>query len=185
MLVESFPFVMARLIPRICRCKQALLLATVILAVFGLAGCGGSGGATAGEQWQSVAGTGLTFKAPSGWKVERGKGRVSVTHGTELVQVSTFPLTKTYDAKLFGRVATELRARMEEIARQTGGKLSTGPSVTADGVRSHAYDVASKNHVDEYTFVLSGKREYLLLCRRTSPDRSDFCEQLVTSFARR
>jgi hypothetical protein len=185
MLVESFRLVTARLIPRIPRCKQALLLATLILAVCGLAGCGGSSAATPSEQWQTVGGAGFTFQAPSGWKVERVQNRISVTHGSELVQVSTFPLTKTYDVKLFARVAIELRARMEEIARQTGGKLSTGPSVTADGVRSHAYDVASKNHVDEYTFVLSGKREYLLLCRRTSPDRSDFCGQLVTSFARR
>jgi hypothetical protein len=185
MLVESFRLVTARLIPQLIRCKQALLLATLILAVFGLAGCGRSGADTTSDRWQTVRGTGVSFQAPSGWKIERLQNRISVTHGSELVQVSTFPLTKTYDVKLFARVAIELRARMEEIARQTGGKLSTGPSVTADGVRSHAYDVVSKSHVDEYTFVLSGKREYLLLCRRTSPDRSDFCGQLVTSFARR
>lgn len=99
--------------------------------------------------------------------------------------MSTFPLTKPYDDKLFVRVATELRSRMEQIARQTGGKLSVATTVAADGVRSHAYDVTTDSHVDQYTFVLSGKREHLLLCRRTSKDASDFCGQLVSSFARR
>ena len=47
-------------------------------------------------------------------------------------------------------------------------------------------DVTAGDQVDEYTFVLSGKREYLLLCRRTSSSTaSKFCGQLVTSFARR
>jgi hypothetical protein len=185
MLVESFRLVTARLIPRIIRCKQALLFATVILALLGLASCGGSSAAKSNTQWQTVTASGLTFQAPKGWKAERATSRVSVTHGSELVQVSTFPLTKRYDEKLFGPVATELRTRMEEIARQTGGKLGAASSVTADGVRSHVYEVTVGSQVDEYTFVLSGKREYLLLCRRTSSGGPDFCKQLVTSFARR
>ena len=156
----------------------------MILAGFGLAGCGGSGAAKSTAQWQTVAGTGLTFQAPKGWTVERAQSRVTVTHGSELVQVSTFPLTKPYDETLFVRVATELRTRMEEIARQTGGKLNAGSSVTADGVRSHSYDVTAGSQVDEYTFFFSGKREYLLLCRRKSSGGADFCKQLVTSFAR-
>jgi hypothetical protein len=185
MLVESFRLVTARLIPQIIQYKQALLLATLILAMCGLAGCGGSTAATANQHWQTVAGTGLTFQAPAGWKVEHAQNRVSVTHGSELVQVATFPLTKPYDDKLFVRVATELRSRMDAIARQTGGKLSSGPAVTADGVRSHSYDVTAGTRVDKYTFVFSGKREYLLLCRRESSGGSDFCGRLVTSFARR
>jgi hypothetical protein len=185
MLVESFRLVTARLIPQIIRCKQALLLATLILAVCGLAGCGGSRAATSSAQSQTVRGTGFSFQAPAGWKVERAQNRVSVTHGSELVQVATFPLAKRYNDKLFVPVATELRSRMAEIARQTGGTLSDGRAVTADGVRSHAYDVTAGSRVDEYTFVFSGKREYLLLCRRKSSDGADFCARLVTSFARR
>jgi len=185
MLVKSFRLVTARLIPQIIRCKQALLFATLILAVCGLAGCGGSTAATANQHWQTVAGTRLTFQAPAGWKVERAHNRVTVTRGKELVQVATFPLTKPYNDKLFVPVATELHSRMDAIARQTGGKLSAGPAVTADGVRSHSYDVTAGSQVDEYTFVFSGKREYLLLCRRKSSDGSDFCGRLVTSFARR
>jgi hypothetical protein len=178
MLVESFRIVTARLIPQRLRCKQALLFASLILA-----GCGGSS-ATKQHQWQTVAGAGSTFQAPAGWKVEHAKNRVTASQGSQLVQVATFPLLKAYDAKLFDRVATELRSRMVDIARQTGGKLSGGRTVTADGLRSHAYDVTAGSQIDEYTFVLSGKREYQLLCRRTSSDGSTFCVQLVQSFAR-
>jgi hypothetical protein len=180
MLVQSFRLVTARLIPRGLRCKQALLLAAAILA-----GCGGSGATKQQTQWETVRGTGFAFQTPAGWKVERVKNRVSATRGTELVQVATFPLLNPYDDKLFGRVATELHARMADIARQTGGKLSAQRTVIADGVRSHAYDVTAGAQVDEYTFVFSGKREYLLLCRRNSSRGAGFCKQLVTSFARR
>jgi hypothetical protein len=179
MLAESFRLVTARLIPRELRYKQVLLLGTVILA-----GCGGSGAAKPQQtQWQTVRGTGFTFQAPKGWKVEHAKNRVSVTSGSDVVQVSVFPLVKAYDDKLFARVAPELRSRMQDIARQTGGKLGSGRTVTADGVRSHAYDVTAGSRVDDYTFVFSGKREYLLLCRRMSADGA-FCARLVTSFAR-
>jgi hypothetical protein len=180
MPVESFRLVTARLIPRVHRCKQALLLATVILA-----GCGGSGAAKQQTQSQAVTGAGFTFQAPEGWKVEHAKNRVSARSGAELVQVATFPLMKTYDDKLFTRVATELHSRMQDVARQTGGKLGAARTVTVDGVRSHAYDVTAGAQVDEYTFVLSGKREYLLLCRRKSSSGVGVCKQLVTSFARR
>lgn len=150
-----------------------------------LAGCGGSSATKQQGDRQTVAGAGFTFQAPAGWKVEHAKNRVSATRGSELVQVATFPLTRAYDETLFGRVAAELQARMDDIARQTGGKLTGRRTVTADGVRSHAYDVSAGSQVDEYTFVLSGKREYALLCRRKSSDGSEFCKQLVTSFARR
>src|SRR3981189_3492911 len=134
MLVESFRLVTARLIPRGLRCKQALLLAAAILA-----GCGGggAGGTKPQTQWETVRGTGFAFQTPAGWKIERVKNRVSATRGMELVQGATFPLIKPYDDKLFGRVATELHARMADIARQTGGKLNAQRTVIADGVRSH------------------------------------------------
>lgn len=150
-----------------------------------LAGCGGSGAVKQQTQWQTIGGAGFTFQVPAGWAVEHAKTRVAATRGPELVQVSTFALIKPYEARLFDRVATELHSRMQEIARQTGGKLSGSRTVTADGLRSHAYDVTAGTQVDEYTFVLSGKREYLLLCRRKAADGAAFCTRLVTSFARR
>jgi len=136
------------------------------------------------RDWQSVSGPGFSFQAPAGWKVERARSRVSATHGSELVQVATFPLLKPYDATLFDRVARELRARMGQIAGQTNGRLTGERTVRADGIRSHAYDVTVGDQVDEYTFVLAGKREYLLLCRRSSARQADACVHLADSFAR-
>jgi hypothetical protein len=179
MLAESFRLVIARLIPRNLRCKLALLLATAILA-----GCGGSSASEPQAAWQAVRGPGFKFDAPAGWKVERAKGRVWATQDSELVQVATFPLLRRYDAKLFGRVARELRTRVLQIAGETNGKLSGERTVRAAGIRSHAYDVTVGDQVDEYTFVLAGKREYLLLCRRKADKKTEVCERLTTSFER-
>ena len=178
-----------RLIPRRLRRKQALLLVTVILTgpiLAGgiLSGCGGSGAAKAPPAaWQTVHGRGFTFEAPAGWQVSSANGRVSATLGSELVQVARFSLMKRYDDKLFAKVAKELQARMQQIVGQTGGTIGAGRTVTVDGMRSHAYDVTLDQRVDEYTFVFSGLREYLLLCRRGASDAAGACARLATSFA--
>jgi hypothetical protein len=178
MLARSFRLVAARLIPQKNRYKQSLLALALILA-----GCGGSGAPKATARWQVVAGAGAHFQAPAGWHVEATTKRATATHDSELVQVSSFPLVKPYRDALFGRVATELRMRMQEIARQTGGKVTAERTVVVDGIRSHAYDVDVGDHVDAYTFVLHGKREHLLLCRRKAGDDAVFCAQLLKSFA--
>jgi hypothetical protein len=36
--------------------------------------------------------------------------------------------------------------------------------------------------VDDYVFVLRGKREYQLLCRRSSSGSDDHCKLLLASF---
>jgi hypothetical protein len=176
MPVASFRFVTARLIPRHLRRKQTLLLAAVILA-----GCGGSGAAKP----QVVAGPGFRFAAPAGWTVEHAASQTSATKDSELVRVATFALVKPYRAALFGRVATELAARMDEVAKQEGGTVSGGRTVTAGGIRSHSYVVKAGDHDDEYTFVLVGRREYQLLCRRLSSSSDSACRQLIASFVLR
>ncbi|MFL5953949.1 MAG: hypothetical protein ACJ76I_07560 [Gaiellaceae bacterium] len=154
-----------------------LLLAVVILSA-----CGGSGAPKVQSSWKAVSGSGFRFEAPSGWRTESAGKLARAAHDGELVQVTTFPLVKPYNDGLFAKVQRELRARMQTIARQTRGKVTAERTVTAAGIRSHSYEVTTAGHVDEYTFVLRGKREYLLLCRRKAGDRS-FCAQLVKSFA--
>jgi hypothetical protein len=176
MLAGSFRLVTARLIPGAFRAKQALVALTVII----LAGCGGSGAPK--EQWTAVSGDGFRFQAPTGWRVVGGKARTGAVHDSELVQVATFPLVKPYTDALFDRVARELDVRMKAVAGETGGSVTGSSTVTAGGIRSHAYDVTVGDHVDQYTFVLRGKREYQLLCRRKSSSKDDFCRQLLASF---
>jgi hypothetical protein len=153
----------------------------MVLTIVILAGCGGSGAAKA--QWSTVTGAGFHFQAPKGWKVASGKARTAAVHDSELVQVATFPLVKPYNDALFDEVARELAVRMRAVAAETGGKVTGTSTVTAGGTRSHAYDVTVGDHVDQYTFVLRGKREYQLLCRRKSSSDDGFCKQLIASFA--
>jgi hypothetical protein len=178
MLVWSFRLVTARLIPRPLRRKQTLLV-VLVLATSILTGCGGQGAPKA----QLVLGPDFRFDAPGGWKVERTRRQTSATHDSELVRVATFPLLKPYRSALFGRVATELTARMAEVAKHVNGTVSGSRTVTAAGIRSHSYDVQVGDHVDQYTFVLRDTREYQLLCRRGSGSSDAACKQLIASFA--
>ena len=145
-----------------------------------LTGCGGS--STNHAAAQTVNGQGFRFDAPSGWRVTVEKQRASASHGDELLQVAAFPLQKPYSAALFTKVERELRARMEQVAQMTGGTVSGGGEVTAGGIRSHSYDVTVGDHVDQYTFVLQGMREYQLLCRRSASHDDRNCRLLVSSF---
>jgi hypothetical protein len=176
MLVESFRLVTARLIPGALRRKQLALIACLILA-----GCGGSSERDTPQA--RVTGPGFSFQAPGGWLVQRSEGKVSATRDSELVQVATFRLLKPYRSALFGRVERELTTRMRQLAQQTGGSVSAGRTVVADGIRSHSYDVTVGDHVDQYTFVLRGRQEFQLLCRRKASHGDDACRQLLRSFA--
>ena len=150
------------------------------MAVLILAGCGGSSEPKA--RYQPVVGSGFSFEAPAGWRIEHVAGRTSATSDSQLVQVATFPLAHPYTDALFGAVANELRARIKTVATETGGVLGGTRTVKAGGIRSHVYDMKVGDHVDEYTFVLRGKREYQLLCRRRSAKSDAVCARLITSF---
>jgi hypothetical protein len=175
MLAGSFRLDTSRLMPRLFRGKQMLLLAVLILA-----GCGGSSEPKA--QSQVVRGHGFSFRAPVGWHIQHSIRGSAASQGSELVQVSTFPLVRPYTASLFARVAHELALRMKAIAHETGGTLTGMSTVTAGGVKSHRFDVKVDGHVDQYTFVLIRKREYQLLCRFRTSSTDAFCSDLLTSF---
>lgn len=145
-----------------------------------LAGCGGSGEPKA--KFESVSGNGFRFDAPAGWKVAAIPRGIGASHDSEMVQVAAFPLVKAYAPALFDRVATELAVRMQQIAQQTGGKLQQVETVSPAGIKSHSYRVDVGDHLDQYTFVLRGKREYQLLCRRRSSSSDAFCARLISSF---
>jgi len=146
-----------------------------------LAGCGGSGEPKA--QWQPVKGPTFRFEAPKDWEVHTDRRMTVASRDSELVQVATFPLVHAYTPVLFTRVESELASRMAGVARKTGGKVVDHSVVTAGGIRSHRYDVRVGDHVDEYTFVLRGKREYQLLCRRLETTDGAFCDRLVSSLS--
>ena len=131
----------------------------------------------------TVRGHGYSFNAPGGWKVTTSATSTMAAHDSELLQVSTFPLVHTYSDALFGKVKPELDARMQAVAKDTGGAVTGSRTVTALGARAHSYEVAAGKDVLEYTFVFRGKREYELVCRRPSSKNDDTCNTLVSSFS--
>ena len=142
-----------------------------------VAGCGSS----AKQQSQLIKGNGYRFSAPAGWIVTRSLTGITATKGDEFVRVSTFPLAKTYSPALFAKVAGELKTRMTALARQSGGKVDGTSVTTVAGIKSHVWHVATGNDLDEYTFVLRGRRELQLLCRRPSGGDDTACTELVQS----
>lgn len=144
-----------------------------------LAGCGGSAHV---QKSHVVRGPGFRFAAPRGWSVSAGRRSASASRDSQLVQVTTFALLKPYDAALFERVRRELDARMQGVAQQLHGTVAGSRTVTAGGIRSHSYRVTAGDDVVEYTFVLQGRREYELLCRRPAKASDDPCAGLVRSF---
>jgi hypothetical protein len=172
-----------RLIPRPYPRKQTLVAAPLaalsVLSV--LSGCGGGSKVVPP---QGVSGPGYRFAVPHGWTVKRSRLTVRAASGAEFVAVSTFPLLKAYRPALFTPVEAELRTRMDNIAKTVGATVDPAGAVIVGGVRSHVYRVAASSHVDEYTFVLVGRREYQLVCRASAAGAAP-CRQLQTSFALR
>jgi hypothetical protein len=174
-LAPSFRLVASRLIPGPSRAKQTLCILACILAGIALSGCGGSGP----EPFRLVSGVGFHFEAPATWTVRRSGSVVTVRDGVEFVQVARFPLVKAYRPALFAAVARELRVRMGQVAR--GSRVEDAGDVTVDGIRSHVYRLPQDGYVDEYTFVLAGRREFQLLCRETKVGAAH-CSRLQVSF---
>jgi predicted Zn-dependent protease len=152
----------------------ALALTVAII----VAGCGNS----AKPQAQIVAGTGFRFAAPAGWTVQRGPAAVTASKGDDFVRVLIFPVAKLYTPKLFAELGRELKLRMATLATQTGGTVEGTGIATAAGIKSHVWRVKTGDSLDEYTFVLRGRREYQLLCRHPAGGDASACVQLVSTF---
>lgn len=129
-----------------------------------------------------MQGPGFRFAAPAGWRVATVTGSARATRDSQLVQVTTFRLLKPYSDVLFEKVRRELDVRMAGVAQQLHGKVAGSRTVTAGGIRSHSYRVTAGPDVVEYTFVLRGRREYELLCRRPAKASDEPCAGLVRSF---
>jgi hypothetical protein len=98
-----------------------------------------------------------------------------------MVAVRTFPLSRRYSPALFSKVRVEVERVAKQLQQQLGATLS-GRIVTVAGERAWQYDLAHGDQVEELTFVLRGKTEYELYCRRAKSDSSAPCVRLVSSF---
>jgi hypothetical protein len=148
----------------------------VALTLLILAGCGGS--PTPGK---TVRALGVSFEAPGDWPVVVTSTKVTAARGGDVVQVTTYPLAKAYDPALFDRVKPEV----ERVAQQLAAQLKATAkerTVTVDGGRALQFDLTHGDSVEQGTFVLRGKREFQLYCRRADATP---CRRLVATFAAR
>jgi hypothetical protein len=148
----------------------------VALTLLIVAACGGSPAVAA----QTVSAPGYAFEAPGGWKADGAR----VVHGEGIVEVRTFPLARAYAPALFDKVKPEI----ERVAQQLGTQLKASPvkrAVTVAGQQALQFDFTHGNVFEQLTFVLRGKTEYQLYCRRAKSDSATPCERLVASFTLR
>jgi len=140
-----------------------------------LAGCGGSGT----TKWQQVHGEGFDFEAPAAWSIT---GAAASEGAVDRVEVKVFELEHAYThAKRVG-VAHELDADASDLARQLKGTLSGKTALRVGGFDARAYTIGYGGKTAQITFVLNGKHEYELFCRRSSGSSDSVCAQLVSSF---
>lgn len=148
-----------------------------------LTACGGGGGGGGAAKTETVVGSGFRFQAPAGWSVDRKPDVVRARDGAvDLVSVRTFPLLRRYRPALFRAVRRELDRSTEDLAIQLGGRVASHSVVRAGGGDAHSYRIEFDGKIEELTFVLRGKREYELLCRRSDSAARTACSALVSSF---
>jgi len=159
------------------------LVALPILAVI-LASCGGGGSSE--PSTQTVQGAGYRFEAPALWKVTHTRTGAAAESGkVRLIQVTTFKLVRPYDARRFGEAKRELDTVISKIAAQLGGHVTSRRTVFVDGRRARSYAIAYKDKIQQITFVLRGRSEHQLICRRPAGDGDETCTALLKSFVLR
>ena len=172
----SFRSLALRSFPRPRGGKQALAVTAAALLV------GGCGGGAAAPETQAVSGRGFTFEAPREWRLVRTPRAIGAMDGdVDLVQVTRLPLARAYTPALFDRVVPELDNAAESLSREVGAAV-TRRTRTVLGERVRQYDLAFEGKVEEITFVLRGRTNYQLLCRRDADADDAACRRLVSSF---
>ena len=150
-----------------------------------LAGCGGGGVETVPTA-QKVSGPGYRFEAPPGWKVTHAKDVSAATDGAvDRVEVRTFKLVRPYEVSRFKAATRELDGVITRIAAQLNGKVVTRRTVRVGGRKARSYTVVYDGRVQQITFVLAGRREHQLSCRRLASSDDAACRALLASFALR
>jgi hypothetical protein len=145
-----------------------------------LAGCGGSTSA----KTQTVRGDGFSYVAPADWTVVRKGPSVAAVNGdVNRVEVVRFMLEKPYKAALFAAAAKELDGVANRLAGQLSGKVSSSSTAELGGRKARSYTIDYGGKTQEIAFVLSGRNEFQLLCRRDASATNDPCAQLFSTFA--
>jgi hypothetical protein len=147
----------------------------LVIVVSILAGCGGAGKAN----WQQVHGANFTFQAPAAWKVT---GTAASSGPIDRVQVNAFRLVHAFKQAEQAAAARELDSVAARLAQQLKGKVVSRRTLVVGGADARKYAIDHDSLTEEITFVLRGKQEYELLCRRAKGADDAACRTLVASF---
>jgi hypothetical protein len=132
---------------------------------------------------QTVTGAGYRFEAPAGWTVTHEKGSSVAAFGdVDRVEVRTFKLARPYHPRLFHAAVRELDSVIMRIAQQLEGRVTRRRTVLVAGRESRSYVIDYDDKTQEITFVLRGRQEHQLLCRRLEAAGGDPCRRLLDSF---
>ena len=94
-----------------------------------------------------------------------------------------FTLQKEYRPSLFQAASGELDRVIAGIAKQLAGTVASRSTVQIAGRRSRSYRVDyDGDKTEQIAFVLEGRTEYELLCRRKLAEPSTACDTLFASF---
>ena len=130
-----------------------------------------------------MRGGGYRFDAPAGWTVTRTATSTAASRGpVDRMQVQTFRLVRPYRAELFAAASRELDRVAGKLAEQLRGRVAMRSSLRVVERDARAYRIDFDGRVTEITFVLDGRREYQLLCRRPAEADGDACRAFVRSF---
>ena len=161
------------------------------LATAALAGCGGEAAVEA-ESSRRINGSGYSFEVPAAWKVARRARTIEArpAEGPDAVSVTIFRLARPYRPELWPEVVPEIDGVVDRLAGELDGRRTSARTVTVAGRRARSYEVAFDREgealVEELTFVLDGRREYQLLCRRPADNaEAPACTRLRASFSPR
>lgn len=175
----SFPWLASRLFPAPGGGKRpAALAAAATVAI--VAGCGSSPSTPA----RVVSEPGYSVEVPAGWTVVRHARLLTATQGGSKLEVRQFPLRSAYDPALFAKVAPEIERVARDLAAQLRAK-TTERTVTVAREKAWQYDFVHGEVFEQVTFVLRGKVEYQLYCRRASSESNRPCERVTSSFTLR
>jgi hypothetical protein len=146
-----------------------------------LAGCGGS----TSVKTQTVTGAGFRFEAPAGWNVVRkGESVAAVNGDVNRVEVHRFTLEKPYRPALFAAAANELNGVVNRLAGQLAGTVASQSTSEVGGRKARSYTIEyGPGKSQQIAFVLEGRKEFQLLCRRADSASNDPCAQLFSTFA--
>lgn len=122
------------------------------------------------------------FNAPEGWTVTDS---AAASGPVRLVEVRVFRLVREYDPARRLAAARELDGAAARLAAQLRGTVASRRWLVVGGLDARSYTIAYAGKSSQITFVLDGRREYELLCRRPAGADDGPCVELLRSFALR